>query len=445
VTVAATAKRPSSREVALETVRDVFGDERRGAQEAFDYRVRRAGLDARDRAFAAELAYGAIKLRRAIDWYLKPYLHERTKPLPPAIHEALRLGIYQLRFMGGVGVHAAVFETVNLALRHGHRGTAGLVNAVLRRFAADAPAAPQLGDFENDDEYRGVCFSVPTWVAARFREAFGVPATQEILAGLNAAPQHALRLELGRVNRDAIAAELAAAGLHAVPSPYVDEVLIVDGHIPDDPQGRFLVQSESSAMPVDILAPRPGERVVDLCSGRGHKTAQIAARLGGSGALESIELDAQKAQVQQALLAHFGATNVALVVGDANAVAGEADADAVLLDAPCSGLGVLGRHPEARWRKAPQDAPRHAVAQAQLLRTAARRVKRGGRLVYSVCSPDAREGSAIIEAFLSEMPAFSRGALPARYEPFLERGSLLIPPGIEGRDGFFIALLERRE
>jgi 16S rRNA (cytosine967-C5)-methyltransferase len=445
MSVTATAKRPSSREVALETIRDVFGDERRGAQEAFDYRVRRAGLDARDRAFAAELAYGAIKLRRAIDWYLKPYLSERSKPLPPAIHEALRLGIYQLRFMGGVGVHAAVFETVNLALRHGHRGTAGLVNAVLRRFAADAPAAPQLADFESEDDFRAVSFSVPTWIAARFREAFGAPVTEAILAGLNDAPQHALRVELGRVSRDAIAAEFAAAGLHPTPSPFVDEVLIVDGHISDDLQGRFLVQSESSAMPVDILAPQPGERVVDLCSGRGHKTAQIASRLRGSGAVESIELDTQKAEIQQALLARFGATNVALVAGDANAVPGDADADAVLLDAPCSGLGVLGRHPEARWRKAPQDAPRHAFAQAQLLRTAARRVKRGGRLVYSVCSPDAREGSAIIDAFLRETPAFARGVLPARYERFVTQGSLLVPPGIEGRDGFFIALLERRE
>jgi 16S rRNA (cytosine967-C5)-methyltransferase len=445
MTVAAAARRPSSREVALDTVRDVFGDERRGAQEAFDYRVRRAGLDARDRAFAAELAYGAIKLRRAIDWYLKPYLSERPKPLPPVIHEALRLGIYQLRFMGGVGVHAAVFETVNLALRHGHRGTAGLVNAVLRRFAADAPAPPQSTDFENDDDYRAVRFSVPTWVAARFREAFGAAVCEQILAGLNTAPQHALRLDLARASRETIAAELAAAGLQATPSPYVDEVLIVDGHISDDPLGRFLVQSESSAMPVDILAPQRGERVVDLCSGRGHKTAQIGARLGGSGTVESIELDAQKAQVQQELLARFGVTSVALVVGDANDVPGEADADAVLLDAPCSGLGVLGRHPEARWRKAPHDAPGHAVAQAQLLRTAARRVKTGGRLVYSVCSPDAREGTAIITAFLRETPDFVRGTLPPRYEPFFNQGSLLIAPGIEGRDGFFIALLERRE
>jgi 16S rRNA (cytosine967-C5)-methyltransferase len=445
VTTAPVARRPASREVALETVRDVFGEERRGAQEAFDYRVRRAGLDARDRAFAAELAYGAIKMRRTIDWYLTPYLSERPKPLPQAIHEVLRLGIYQLRFMGGVGSHAAVFETVNLALHHGHRGTAGLVNAILRRFSADAPAEPQLEAFTDEDDYRGVRFSFPTWVVASFRGAFGSERSDEILEGMNAAPQHAVRVDSRRVQADALVTEWATAGLHAARSPFVEEVLVVDGFLPDDPHGRYLVQSESSAMPVDLLAPQTGERVVDLCSGRGHKTAQIGARVGESGAVESIELDPRKAQIQQGLLARFGISCVALVVGDANTIPGEADADAVLLDAPCSGLGVLGRHPEARWRKAPQDVPRHAALQARLLRTAARRVKVGGRLVYSVCSPDAREGSEIVNAFLREAPTFELGTLPARYETFSSDGCLTIPPGIAGRDGFFIALLVRRE
>jgi len=444
VTAGATAKRPTSREVALETVRDVFGEERRGAQEAFDYRVRRADLDARDRAFAAELAYGAIKMRRTIDWYLAPYLSARSKPLPPAIHEVLRLGVYQLRFMGGVGSHAAVFETVNLALRHGHRGTAGLVNAILRRLSTDVPPQPQRADFTSDEDYWGVRFSVPTWVAALLRSTFGPDACEEILAGLNAAPQHAVRVDRGRTSFDALRAQWAAAGRHAARSPFVEDVLVVDEFVPEDPQGRYLVQSESSAMPVDLLAPQPGERVVDICSGRGHKTLQIAARLEGHGVVESIELDPRKAQIQRGLLARFGASCVALVVGDANTVPVEAEADAVLLDAPCSGLGVLGRHPEARWRKAPDDVPRHAALQAQLLRTAARHVKAGGRLVYSVCSPDPREGSAIIATFLEEMPAFARSVLPTRYEPFAREGAVLVPPGIAGRDGFFIAPLVRR-
>src|SRR5271155_870044 len=130
----------TARELALQVVRDVFGPEQRGAQASFDVRARRSDLDARDRAFAAELAYGAIKARRLLDWYLKPYLAGRERTLPPVISEILRLGAYQLRFMSGVEARAAVFETVKLALRHGHKGTAGLVKAVLRRLSTDAPA-----------------------------------------------------------------------------------------------------------------------------------------------------------------------------------------------------------------------------------------------------------------------------------------------------------------
>jgi 16S rRNA (cytosine967-C5)-methyltransferase len=435
-------KRSSSREVALEIVRDVFGPERRRAQEALDYRVRRAGLDVRDRAFATELAYGAIKMRRLLDWFLAPYVGDRTASLPPTIQEVLRLGVYQVRFMGGIQAHAAVYETVNLALRHGHRGTAGLVNAVLRRFIADAPPDPAPTDFSNVDEYHGVCYSAPDWVAARLREQFGVDACEAVFAGMNAAPQHAVRVDVRRISTDAA---MRAIGVEARRSRLFEDVLICESGVLEDPDGRWLVQSESSCVPVELLAPRAGEKAVDLCSGRGRKTAQMIARMGDCGSVESIEIDARKASLQQALLERIGATSGVVAVGDAAQVGEEAYADAVLLDAPCSGLGILGRHPEARWRKQSEDVPRLAQAQAALLRAAARRVKSGGRLAYSVCSPDPREGVEIVNAFVEETPAFARAGIPERFQAFRRGEDLMIAPGVEGRDGFFITMLERRK
>jgi 16S rRNA (cytosine967-C5)-methyltransferase len=428
----------------LEVVRDVFGAEHRRAQEAFDYRASRAGLDARDRAFATELAYGAIKMRRLIDWFLAPYVGDRSASLPAAIQEILRLGVYQIRFMGGVEPHAAVYETVNLALRHGHRGTAGLVNAVLRRFIADAPPDPAPTDFSDIDEYHGVRFSAPTWVVARLREQFGGDACEEMFAGINAAPQHAVRVDARRISAEEALRALEKIGTTARRSTLSADVLICEGGVVDDPEGRWFVQSESSCIPVDLLDPRAGEKIVDMCSGRGHKTAQIVARTADAAAVESIELDARKAGVQRALLERIGATSIALVVGNAAEVPGEACADAVLLDAPCSGLGILGRHPEARWRKEREDARRGAQAQAALLRAAGRRVKPGGRLAYSVCSPDPREGVEVVDAFVREEPAFTRTGLPERYRAFRRGEDLLIPPGVDGRDGFFVAMLERR-
>jgi 16S rRNA (cytosine967-C5)-methyltransferase len=247
---------PNARGVALEVVRDVFGAEHRRAQEAFDYRASRAGLDARDRAFATELAYGAIKMRRLIDWFLAPYVGDRSASLPAAIQEILRLGVYQIRFMGGVEPHAAVYETVNLALRHGHRGTAGLVNAVLRRFIADAPPDPAPTDFSDIDEYHGVRFSAPTWVVARLREQFGGDACEEMFAGINAAPQHAVRVDARRISAEEALRALEKIGTTARRSTLSADVLICEGGVVDDPEGRWFVQSESSCIPVDLLDPR---------------------------------------------------------------------------------------------------------------------------------------------------------------------------------------------
>jgi 16S rRNA (cytosine967-C5)-methyltransferase len=433
----------ASREVAYLVVRDVFGPEGRTAQAAFDIRARRANLDARDRAFAAELAYGSIKRRRLIDWQLVPYVGGRDKPLTAAIADVVRLGAYQVGFMSGVDDHAAVSETVNLAWRHGHKGTAGLVNAVLRRMLADGPRAMDPADFKSTNDYLGVAYSVPTWIAAQFGAAYG-ERLEVVLAGINAAPQHALRVNGLRADVEGVRAELAERGIEANVSPFVAESLLVSsGSVGDDDAGRWNVQGEASAMPVDLLDPHPGETVLELCSGRGNKTVQIAARMRGEGELICVETDEKKIRVWRDHTERALVTNAAVVLGDAREAAPDVRAHAVLLDAPCSGLGVIGRHPEARWRKTPEDGARLAVAQAELLAAAGERTAIGGRLVYSVCSSDRREGRDVVDAFLAGVPAFARAPLPARYAAFDVDGDAIVPPGIDGRDGFFIASLVR--
>ncbi len=435
--------RKSARELALVTIRDVFGPESRGAQAAFDFRARRSGLDARDRAFAAELTYGAIKFRRLLDWYVAPYLASRAKPPPDAILEILRLGIYQLRLMNGVDAHAAVYETVNLARRHGHKGTAGLVNAILRRFIADDPPAPDPTGFGSEDDYLATAFSLPTWIVAQWGRVFGV-RRGALLAGINQRPQQAIRVNALHASRDDVRAALATAGVTTRQSEFVAESLIVDGGLAgDDDAGRWAVQSEAAAMPVDLLAPEPGETVLELCSGRGNKTVQIAARIGDPGTLYAVELDARKVAVLNAILARDGVAGAAVVAGDGRTVE-VPPADAVLLDAPCSGLGILGRHPEARWRKSPNDGARLAAEQSELLAAAGAHTRPGGRIVYSVCTTDPRETVDVVDAFLAGHADFARAAeVPARYAIFARERDVVVPPGLDGRDGFYIAALVR--
>lgn len=427
------SKRASAREVALNAVRDVFGAAKRGAREALDYRVRQAGLDPRDRAFAMQLAYGSIKMRRLLDWYLEPYVAARAKALPPAILEVLHLGAYQLRLMSGVETHAAVFESVGLARKFGHRGTAGLVNAVLRRLAEDG-REPRPEDFANRNNYLATLYSLPTWIVNHWEERFGADQLEEIVRGIDRPALISLRVDLGRLTREGALERLSAGGVAASASTLVSDVVNLEHGAADGFIDRFddwALQSESAALAVEILDPQPGEHVIELCSGRGNKTLALAARMHDRGRIEAIEIDERKCELARRALEAAGVHSAEVIEGDATQPR-TTMADAILVDAPCSALGILGRQAEARWRKAPGDPARLAQAQREMLSAAVESLRPGGRLVYAVCTTDRRECEDVIEAVLTAHPHLSRA-----------RADVRAIPGIERRDGFFVALLSR--
>jgi 16S rRNA (cytosine967-C5)-methyltransferase len=442
----------SARDVALAVVRDVFPSQsnlpERGAQEALDYRVRKANLSPADRAFATELAYGSIKMRRALDWYLDPFIGERPQPLPPAIREILRLGVYELAFTKA-DVHATVFEFVNLAKRYGHRGLANLANAVFRSFLRANPPPPAREMFALEEEYLGTRYSLPAWLVRQWCQTFGDRA-EAVCAAVNDPAQAAIVVNTLVATRDEVAERLERAGVATAPSPIVADTLLVRAPaalaaFEGESEGRWWQQSESSAMPVDVLNPEPGEAILDVCSGRGNKALQIGARLRGEGTLLCIERDPRKAEILGRRLELAGIV-AGIVVGDATAelLQPAQRYDRILVDAPCSGIGVVGRHPEARWKKLGTDGERLALTQRGVLERVARHIEPGGALLYAVCSTDPRETIEVVEWFLSRHN-FERGLIPAAYESFLTGGGdVLVPPGIDGRDGFYIARLESR-
>jgi len=434
------------------TVRDVFpppgsNQPERGAQEALEYRARKAQLDARDRAFATQLAYGAIKMRRTIDWYLAPFIGGRAN-LPVVVHEVLRLAVFELVYTTP-DVHATVFEFVNLAKKYGHRGLANLANAVLRSFLREPPPQPVRELFESDEEYYGVRYSLPAWIVRQWSVTFG-GRLEEVCAAVNDPPQAALTVNTLRMDREAAARLLEEREIATHPSRFVPDSLLLDraagpraleGEVPGD----FWQQSESSAMPVEVLQPHPGESLLDVCSGRGNKALQMGARLAGDGSMICIENDPRRTATLQRRLEAAGVV-AGIVEGDATRelLLPAQRFDRVLIDAPCSGVGVIGRHPEARWKKRSSDGERLAITQRALLERLAAHVHEGGALVYAVCSTDPRETTEVIDWFLMK-ENFERGLIPAAFEPLLtDAGDVLVPPGIEGRDGFFIARLERR-
>jgi len=438
----------NAREVALQTVRDVFASEGapgRGAQEALEYRASKAGLDPRDRAFCTQLVFGAIKMRRALDWFAHPFVGARSKALPPVILEIVRLALYELHYTSAAD-HAVVSQWVNLAKRYGHRGTAGLVNAVLRSFLRYRPQPPVREDFESDDDFLGTLFSYPTWLVRQWRAVFG-SRLEELLAACNEPAQPAITVNRMRTSREKVRASFEERGVTARISEIAeDSVLLESGAAAaandDRDAGAWWIQSESSAAIVDILNPQPSERVADACSGRGNKALQIAARLGDAP-VHCIDRDARKLATLEDRAAAAGLQVVA-EAGDAAAPAPGPRFDRVLLDAPCSGTGVVGRHPEARWRKRPDDGERLALTQRALLDALVPQLFEGGAIVYAVCSTDPRETTEVIEWCLRAHNV-ERGLIPAHLRELQTgAGDVLIPPGLHGRDGFYAARLERR-
>jgi 16S rRNA (cytosine967-C5)-methyltransferase len=439
---------PSARNVAFAVLRDVFGPAGRGAAESLDRHLRASALDARDRAFVTELAYGTIEGRRWLDWQLEPYLGARAAKLPLMIAEILRLGTYQLRAMR-VHEYAAVSESVQLARRFGHPGTAGLVNAVLRRVSTDPERPVADGDFPAHDDVLGTRASLPTWLVRMWRERFGAELLPAILAGVNAPAATGASIDRRKGTRDELIAILGERGIVAEASAFAADAVIVKTPAPTPELRAALgeraeLHAEAACFPADLLDPQPGERILEACSGRGNKTLQLASAIGDRGTIVAIDNDARKIARARARLDEAHLTSVELRTGDASALDGSETFDAVLLDAPCSGIGIIGRQPEARWRKSPDDGARLAPLQRALLDGATRALGPGGRLVYAVCSTDPREGEGVIEPFLAAHPDIERVALPERYAPLATpSGDVLVAPGIEGRDGFFIAVLRR--
>ena len=344
--------------------------------------LERSGLDRRDRAFVTELVYGSTRMRRACDWLVDRLV---DRPLEPEVRAVLRLGAYQLAFLG-TPPHASVSATVDVAPVRAR----GLVNAVLRRMVRE-PAPPW-----PDPATR---LSYPDWVVRRLAADLGVEEAQAALEQMNVAPTVTER---------------------------------ADGY----------VQDEASQEVAAYVGAGPGERVVDLCSAPGGKATAMAA--AGPALVVAADLSPVRTRLVVENVARLGQENVAIVVADAAAPPlRPASFDRVLLDAPCTGLGVLRRRPDARWRVQPDDVDRLAELQRRLLDGAATLVRPGGLLVYSVCTLTLAETVEVDAWLASAHPELEAVAPPGPPWTPLGRGARLLPQDA-GTDGMFAVGLRRR-
>jgi len=422
-----------------------------------------AELKPQDAALATELTLGVLRWRRLLDFLIERYTSKPVERLDLPVALALRMGAYQMRFLEKIPARAAVNESVELVKRARKSSAAPLVNAVLRKIAADAksPADTFLLPGMSAAERLAILHSHPTWMVTRWLARFGEPQTIPLLEANNRAPRLSLSVHAPE-QRDEIIRALEKSGLRIEPGTLLKSAFAAGGGSPARSEafrsGQISIQDEASqAIPL-LLGVRAGDRVLDLCAAPGGKTAALARAAGSGGTVIAADLHAHRVRAMDAQCKRLGLQNVQLVELDATQpIPLPGEFDRILVDAPCSGTGTLARHPEIRWRLRPENLSESQKLQTQILANALRKLAAGGKLAYSTCSIEPEENEHVISQALRKSPgihpippADAQQMLAPHLAPGVNASSLFAAdgffrtsPAAHRTDGFFAALLEK--
>jgi 16S rRNA (cytosine967-C5)-methyltransferase len=410
-------------------------------------------LSREDRSLTQELVLGVLRWQRTLDYFIERYSGRAPSGMDAAVRIALRIGLYQLRYLSRIPSHAAVNESVNLVKTGGAKSAAGLVNAVLRKAArqlSDQPDDQADDGIDDPGERAAIELSHPRWMIERWRTSLGESEAHALALANNAPPPVAFRVNTLRAS-DAEALDfLKAAGVNVRPSPIVPGGYVVEGGaapaIADAVRrGMIYLQDQASQLVSLLLEPRAGDRILDQCAAPGSKTSHIANLTGNGAWIVAGDIHPHRIATLAAICKSLGVECVDLLVMDAAAseLPFTAAFDRVLVDAPCTGTGTLRENPEIKWRLAPDDVTRLAKIQVRLLENASRVVAEGGRLVYSTCSIEREEGEDVVRQFLQTCPGFRLVQPKVDSSLVTADGFVRTYPHAHLTAGFFAAVLER--
>lgn len=431
----------TAREVALSCL--LAGEKREAWPDGYlRNAAREAGLDSRDAALCAQLTYGVVQNGRLLDWHIDRLSSTPADKLEPGVRNCLRLGLYQLLFLDRVPVHAAVNESVALTKKHARNPKAsGLVNAVLRAFDREEthPVPDDLG----------VWYSHPDWLVKEFSRTLPGGEVEALLAADNAGALTQAQVNTLKTTADALMRELTGAGVTAAPHPWLENCLELEETgsletLPAFREGRFYIQDAAARLAVMAADPKPGMTVLDACAAPGGKSFAAAMAMENRGSILSCDLHPHKRKLMEEGARRLGITIMEAAVKNARESdpALEGEFDLVLADVPCSGLGIIRKKPDIRY-KDPEALGGLPAVQGGILANVSRYVKPGGVLLYATCTLLKRENEDVVGAFLKEYPGFT-------LEPFTlpgpvgeTSGMVTLWPHRHGTDGFFVAKMRK--
>ena len=411
----------------------------------------RTGLhDERDRSLAGEIATGTLRWQGAFDHVIASFARRSIDRLDPEIVDILRLTLFQLWHLDRVPASAAVNDAVDLARKAGKRSAAPLVNAVLRRASRERDRLPlpirAPGSAQAELDYLEKTLSHPRWLVARWRARYGFAAAEAWCQFDNGPAPLTLRANRLKIGRDDLAERLLQAGVATHPARFAPDALIVDGGNPLATslggKGLFVVQDEASQLVAVATAAKSGERVLDACAAPGGKTTAMAADMDDRGLIVAVDVRDRRVRLLAEAVRAAGTASVRVVAADAaEPLPFSAVFDCVLVDVPCSGLGILRRDPDIKWRRVEGELAGLAELQSRILAGAAAVVRPGGRLVYSTCSSEPEENEHVIARFLAARADFTAGVIqlgPAS-DVIDAAGYLRTLPFNHGLEAFFAA------
>lgn len=418
-----------------------------GLQDALAY----VQYGAADRGLLTRLVYGVLENRLYIDAVIRRYSKTPPEKMKPWVLNALRIALYQLKWMERIPDSAAINESVKLVkLRYG--ALSGFANGVLRTAQRQGIDLPEIDG--GTAEGLSLLYSHPLWMVERWISRFGFEKTESILKANNTPTLLTLRVNRLKEKPAELMRKLEAQGVHTEQSSLLEEALLVtalgERELPDIPafkEGLFNVQDISSMLVAKAIAPKPGDRILDLCAAPGGKTTHLAEVMKNQGEIVAQDIYPHKVTLIEENALRLGTTIVQAVQGDVLDAKPQWQNgfDHVLLDAPCSGTGIIRKKPEIRFNRKPEDIQALSTLQKQLLEQAKGYVKNHGQLIYSTCTMEYEENEGVLQEFLIRNPAFSLVDVNDRIPESLRSTTptIRIYPSVDGLDGFFIAVMKK--